>query len=155
LADCDIEDWAEVSRAQVYYSLSKLAKQDLIGPARDAEPDTRRERQSWRLTPAGRRALKSTLASDHWATTRRVQPFMTWVGWSELATPTARSKIIAGRRAFLESEVIRERETLAGVRKLPGDTPGITATRTMVSYAIRQLQLELEWLDELEELLAP
>lgn len=154
LADCDIEDWAEVSRAQVYYSLSKLARKDLIGPARDAVPDTRRERQTWRITRAGRRALKAALASDDWATRRRVQPFMTWVGWSELATPASRRKIISGRRAFLEAEVARERETLANAQSLPADTPGLTATMTMVSYAIRQMKLELEWLDELESLWA-
>lgn len=152
LSECDIEDWAEVSRAQVYYSLSKLAKQQLICAAKDAAPDARRERQTWRITPAGRRALKSVLASDDWATRRRVQPFMTWVGWSELASPAARKKIISGRRAFLETEIARERETLAQARELPADTPGLTSTITMVRYAIRQMQLELDWLDELEEL---
>ncbi len=150
LTDCDIEDWAEVSRAQVYYSLGKLAKKKLIRPAKDSAADTARERQTWRITPEGRRALRSALASDHWATSRRVQPFLTWVGWSELASPAARRRLIAERRAFLEIELARERETLTAARNMPADTPALRVTITMVGYGIRQMQLELDWLDELD-----
>ena len=154
LSDCDVEDWAEVSRAQVYYSLGKLADRDLIRPAKNASTETRRERRTWCITPQGRRALKSALSSDHWARERRVQPFLTWVAWSELAQPAARKKVLAERRAFLESEVARERETLAAVRRMPEDTPAIGVTKSMVNQAIRQMRLELEWLDELDELFA-
>ncbi|MDJ0749545.1 MAG: PadR family transcriptional regulator [Woeseiaceae bacterium] len=150
LTYCDIEDWAGVSRAQVYYSLSKLAKKKLITLAKETATETARERQTWRITPEGRRALKSTLASDHWTSGRRVSPFVTWVGWSELASPAARKKNIAKRRAFLEEEIERERETLASAKNLPTDTPALRVTITMVEYAIRQLQLELDWLEELE-----
>lgn len=154
LSECDIEDWAEVSRAQVYYSLKKLAGRNLICPAKKAPANTARERQVWRITPEGRRALKSTLSSSHWAKSRRVQPFVTWVGWSELASPVARRKVIAQRRAFLEAELARERETLAATQNLPADTQAIGVTIAMISYGIRQLQLELDWLGELEALIA-
>ena len=155
LSECDIEDWAEVSRAQVYYSIRKLAAQDLICPARNAPAGSARDRQTWQITPDGRRALKLALASDHWGTSRRVQPFVTWVGWSALASPAARRKTIGARKVFLEAEVVRERETLAEVRELPADTPALGITIAMIGYAVRQYELELEWLDELEQLLVP
>ncbi len=154
LSECDIEDWAEVSRAQVYYSLGKLAEQELIRAAGGAPAETRRERRTWQITPAGRRALTTALSSGHWATQRRVPPFLTWVGWSELVRPATRERIIRERRAFLEAEIVRERETLAGMRRLPADTQARSITISMVKQAIRQMSLELDWLDELETLLA-
>ena len=45
LAAHDVEDWAAVSRAQVYYSLGKLADQGLIRAAQETKADTRRERR--------------------------------------------------------------------------------------------------------------
>jgi len=152
LVECDIQDWAEVSRAQVYYSLRKLAEQDLIRPADTEKVGTARERLTWKITPAGRRALQRALASDHWATSRRVPPFMTWVGWSELASPAARRKVSADRRAFLESEVSREEDTIASMKGLPAEAPGVQAARSMIGHAIRQMKLEIDWLDELETL---
>ncbi len=149
LSDCDIEDWAEVSRAQVYYSIKKLADQKLICPVTNAPSDTAREKQTWRITGEGRSALRKALASEHWITSRRVQPFVTWVGWSELATAAARRRTTSKRKAFLEQEVARERATLAEVRGLPADTPALEVTISMIRHAIRQFELELEWLDEL------
>lgn len=153
LAECDIEDWAEVSRAQVYYSLGKLAERKLICPNKNSTSDTRRERRTWCITPDGRRALKSALSSEQWSSKRRVPPFLTWVGWSELARPAARKKIIAERRSFLEAEIARERATLTTAGNLPADTPALKTTLSMLNYIIRQLELELDWLEELEELL--
>lgn len=154
LSECDVEDWAEVSRAQVYYSLGKLADQDLISPARDASAETRRERSTWHITPAGRRALTTALSSRHWAEQRRVPPFFTWVAWSSLVRPATRRRIIRERRAFLEAELVRERETIAEVRRLPANTPALAITISMVGQAIRQFVLELDWLDELDTVFA-
>lgn len=153
LAACDIEDWAVVSRAQVYYSLGKLADQGLIRPARATGADVRRERHNWCITPKGRRALTDALASSHWAGQRVVPPFLTWVGLSGYARIAARRKILAARRVFVEAERARERETLAELERLPEDAEGADIARLMVGHVIRQLTLELEWLDELEELL--
>jgi len=150
LSECDVEDWAEVSRAQVYYSLGKLADQDLIYPVQDAAADTRRERRTWNITPSGRRALTKALSSKHWAEQRRVPPFITWVAWSELVRPATRRRIVRERRTFLNAEVARERETLVEAQRLPEKALGVTVTISMMNQTIRQLLLELEWLDELD-----
>ena len=154
LADCDVEDWAAVSRAQVYYSLGKLAEQGLIRPARDTGSETRRERRSWRITPEGRRALTVALSSSHWAGQRVVPPFMTWIALSELARPAARRKIFDQRQGFLEAELKRERKTLADLRRLPPDAEGAQVAILMVVHVIRQMKLELKLLDGLRGLFA-
>lgn len=149
LADCDVEDWAAVSRAQVYYSLGKLADQELIRPAQDASAETRRERRTWRITPAGRRALTTALSSRHWAAQRVVPPFMTWVALSELARPSARRQILDDRQGFLDAELTRERKTLDDLRQLPPEAEGAQVAILMVDHVIRQMTLELELLDGL------
>ena len=149
LAECDIQDWAEVSRAQVYYSLGKLAERNMIRSVSEHAASGGRERQTWEITKEGRQALKATLASIHWIRSRRVQPFMTWVGWSSLAGAATRRKIISARQEFIESEIAREQETLSTIQSAATNTPGATVTISMVGYAIRQLQLELDWLEEL------
>lgn len=154
LAGCDVEDWASVSRAQVYYSLGKLADQELIRPARDAGGDTRRERRTWRITPKGRRALTTALSSRHWASQRAVPPFMTWAALSELVPPAARQEILEERRGFLENELTRERATLTEMRQLPPDAEGVQVAILMVEHAIGQMTLELGLLDGLRELFA-
>ena len=154
LSECDVEDWAAVSRAQVYYSLGKLAEQGLIRPAQDTKAETRRERQSWRVTPQGRRALTTALASSHWAGQRVVPPFMTWVALSELARPAARRKILDKRQSFLEAELERERKTLADMRRLPPDQEGVQVAILMLDHVMRQMTLELGLLDKLRGLFA-
>lgn len=36
----DVQDWAAISRPQVYYSLNKLLKQKFVGVAKDAYSST-------------------------------------------------------------------------------------------------------------------
>ncbi len=154
LAECDVEDWAAVSRAQVYYSLGKLTDQGLIRPTRDASPDTRRERCTWRISPKGRRALTAALSSPHWAEQRVVPPFMTWMALSELSRPAARQRILDGRQRFLEEELARKRETLTDLRRLPPEAEGAQVAILMVDHVIRQSALELKLLDGLRDLFA-
>ena len=151
LSECKIEDWTEVSRAQVYYSMGKLSDQGLIRPAQDKSSETRRERYPWQITPEGRRALTSVLSSKHWATQKRIPPFLTWVGWSELARPATRKRVVADRRVFLRNELAGKRETLAEVERMPSDTPALGVTISMINHVIRQICLELDWLDELDK----
>lgn len=151
LSDRGVQDWASVSRAQVYYSLGKLAEQGLIQTT-DTAANTPGERTTWRITPAGRRALKAELSMPHWPDLRTVPPFMTWVALSELARPAARREILDRRRTLLESELSRERETLSEIQQLSQDMEGVKVAVLMVGHVIDQLELELELLDGLQDL---
>jgi DNA-binding PadR family transcriptional regulator len=153
LAAAEVEDWAAVSRAQVYYSLGKLADQKLIRPARDAGNATRRERRTWRITPDGRRALTAALASSHWAGQRVVPPFMTWAALSECARPAARRRILDERRSFVEAELERKSQTLVELKRLPAHADRAQVAKVLVEHVIRQMTLELELLGDLRRVL--
>src|SRR5580700_8744703 len=63
-----VRDWAGVSRPQVYYSLDKLARLELIralpgGGDAGGGP----ERRVFETTPPGRAALADALERDDWA----------------------------------------------------------------------------------------
>lgn len=142
----DVRDWAGISRPQVYYSLKKAHAAGWVGLQAESEPSLGPERQVYWLTSAGRRALQTALEADDWATRRPAPPFVTWLALSAHARPEAAAAIVATRRTFLEVEIARERATLAALRRLPG--PGPRTARLMVELALRQFEVELDWLDE-------
>jgi DNA-binding PadR family transcriptional regulator len=147
LAAHDVQDWAEVSRAQVYYSLGKLAERGMI---RAVAGEGRADRRTWRITAEGQRALTDSLSASHWARNRVVSPFITWLALSDHAWPAVRDRIIDERRAFLNAEVERERATLDALRRIPSSERGVIIARQMVELVIQQFVLELDWLEDLE-----
>src|SRR5713226_10288601 len=57
LEDRKIRDWAAVSRPQIYYSLEKLTRLDLIRVTDDGSPSAGPERRVFQTTAAGRKRL--------------------------------------------------------------------------------------------------
>ena len=143
----DVQDWAEVSRAQIYYSLDKLAQRGLI---RAVSGEGRADRRTWRISAEGQRALTDALSSATWARNRVVSPFNTWVALSEHAWPAVRARVLSERRRFLGKEITREQATAAELADRSAELPGVAVARAMVDLAIRQMATELAWLDELE-----
>ena len=72
-----VEKWASISRAQVYYSLRKLADARHIGPARDDDSSLGPERRVYKPSDSGRRLLADSLAQARWASQRPPDPFLT------------------------------------------------------------------------------
>jgi DNA-binding PadR family transcriptional regulator len=144
----EVRDWAGISRPQVYYSLKKLAHSGHI--ARAAEGGTRAgpERQVYRLTSPGRRALSTSLAREEWATQRPPPPFLTWMALSAYAEPEDRVRLVQRRRAFLEEQLARERATLSAI--LADTGPMVAAAQHIVRLVIRQWEVEIEWLGDVE-----
>src|ERR1700758_3307456 len=63
----EVRDWAGVSRPQVYYSLDKLARGQLIRSVQAGEDDAGGpERRVFGTTPRGRAALANALERDDW-----------------------------------------------------------------------------------------
>src|SRR5436305_8160986 len=77
-----VRDWAAISRPQVYYSLDKLARAELIAPARDREGSGGPDRRVYRTTAKGKAALSRALEAEHWTTGRERPPFLTWLALS-------------------------------------------------------------------------
>jgi DNA-binding PadR family transcriptional regulator len=153
LEERDVQDWAAMSKPQVYYSLKKLARLGLVKPKRGADGNGRGpEREILALSAAGRRALLTGLDDERWATQRPPPPFLTWLALAPHLEPQTRAALIARRRLYVEQELNRERKTLAEFRN---DGSMMAAPgRLMVEFTVRQFEIELVWLDEVARVLA-
>ncbi len=149
----EVEDWAGVSRAQVYYSLAKLRENEWVREVAGAGPAGGPERQVVALTRRGRAAAARALARDEWATQRPPPPFLTWLCLSHLVGPEVIAQGLERRRTFLVRERDKEVATLEAIRADQG--PMIPTAELIVELAIRQFELELRWLDEVQEKLVP
>ena len=142
----EVADWAAVSRPHVYYALAKLARRSLVVPV--GEPvsavATGRRRTVFAPSAAGHQALADRLADVAWAHARQPDPFTTWLGLSIHGRP-AEVRIIL--EAYLQGELAREEATLPLVQNDP--SPRAAVGIHMVELRIRQLRVELDWLDNL------
>lgn len=145
----EVGDWAGVSRPQVYYSLKKLLRQKLIRPAKDDEGSAGPERTVFAPAPAARAALAKALDAEGWLTQRPPPPFVTWLVLSLHAPRAVVKRGLDTRRRFLEEQVRKETATLKAIRADVG--PLIPIAASVVKHAIAQFRLELQWLDELEQ----
>jgi DNA-binding PadR family transcriptional regulator len=141
-----VQDWAGVSRPQVYYSLEKLARLGLIAETGDHEPALGPERRIFRTTPKGRAALAAALEREDWTNQRDRPPFLTWMALSWQASPATVRNQLRRREKFLESELEREEATLRAVEKEVGH--GFHEAVWMIKLVIEQFRAELLWLRE-------
>lgn len=148
----DVQDWAGVSRPQVYYSLNKLKSLDMIteiyGHSNNAEGP---ERQVYRITQIGKQGLANALNNNKWAINRPVSPFLTWLALSTHVHDTTIISIINERRKFLEAEIAREKRTLKSFDTEKGEM--VLPAMLMVELTIKQFEIELRWLNKVEKML--
>lgn len=140
-----VQDWAGVSRPQVYYSLEKLARQGLIRESGDQEPALGPERRVFATTASGRSALASALERADWTTQRERPPFLTWMALSWQARPQVVREQLRRRKDFLLRELAREEETLRAVAEEVGHR--FHEAFWMITLVIEQFRTELRWLD--------
>ena len=145
-----VEDWAPVSRPQVYYSLKKLEAEGWI-ESEAAGPSLGPDRRAFRVTPDGRRALESGLARPEWADGRGPYRFDTWVGLSPFASPGAREAVLAAREARLRDGLDQEAAHLAAAQAHESVVGPVGAS--MVRHKIRLAQAELVWISEIRGLI--
>jgi DNA-binding PadR family transcriptional regulator len=143
-----VQDWAGLSRPQVYYSLQKLERLRLISESGDGEPAQGPERRVFTTTAKGRQALASALERDDWATQRECPPFLTWMALSWQARTAVVRRQLKKRRQFLQAELAREEQTLASVEKEVGHK--FHEAVWMLTLVIEQFRTELRWLDKVE-----
>ncbi len=144
----EIKDWAGISRPQVYYSLEKLARAEMIRSLETDEPALGPERSSFETTAKGKAALADALEREDWTTQKDRPPFLTWVALSWQARPGVVKRQIAQRREFLEKEVAKEKEVLRSI--LQEVAHPYHEAVWMVSLMIEQFKVELRWLDRVE-----
>lgn len=139
-----VQDWAGVSRPQVYYSLEKLARLGLIAETGDHEPALGPERRIFSTTAKGRAALATALEREDWTNQRDRPPFLTWMALSWQASPATVLNQLRRREQFVETELAREQETLRAVEKEVGH--GFHEAVWMLKLVIEQFRIELSWL---------
>ena len=147
----EVEDWAGVSRPQVYYSLKKLAHQGWIEPAESGRGGPGAERQVYQITELGRRMLRDGLARMEWATQKTAPAFLTWLALSPHASREAQALVLEKRSAFLQEQIERERGHLSGIRQDEGIM--VPVAELMVRFTIAGFEQELSWLDEVRQTL--
>ena len=143
-----VEKWASISRAQVYYSLRKLADARHVSPARDDDSSLGPERRIYRPSDSGRRLLADSLAQARWATQRPPDPFLTWMVLSWQARPRDFAAQIARRRKFIEEQLVEDRTALEAVI---AETSPTSDAAFVVRLGIKQFETELAWLDEVAQ----
>lgn len=143
-----IRDWAAVSRPQVYYSLEKLTKLGLIRVTDDWSASAGPERRVFQTTEAGRKRLADALEAPRWTHSKAHPPFLTWLALSWQARPRAFAQQVKRRRNHLEERLAEEKSTLEDVLKEVGH-PYHEAV-WMLKLAIAQIELELNWLDQIQ-----
>jgi len=141
-----VQDWAGISRPQVYYSLEKLARLGLIKEAGDPEPALGPERRIFSTTAKGRAALATSLEREDWTNQRDRPPFLTWMALSWQASPGIVLKQLQRREKFLEHELDCELETLRAVEKEVGHN--FHEAVWMIKLVIEQFRTEMSWLRE-------
>jgi DNA-binding PadR family transcriptional regulator len=139
-----VQDWAGISRPQVYYSLEKLARLGLIAETGDREPAFGPERRIFSTTAKGRAALAAALEREDWTNHRDRPPFLTWMALSWQASPATIIKQLQRREKFLEAELARELETLRAVEAEVGH--GFHEAVWMIKLVLEQFRAELHWL---------
>src|SRR3569833_2991759 len=71
-----VRDWAGVSRPQVYYSLEKLARLDLIRAVKSEGEPGGPERHAFDTTEKGRAALADALERENWTEQKERPAFL-------------------------------------------------------------------------------
>jgi DNA-binding PadR family transcriptional regulator len=150
LARRNVQDWASVSRAQVYYSLEKLERRGLlqvIGGGSSPENRDGRGKRLLELSLEGRKAFAGAIGRVEWCVERAVPLFTTWLAISKRAdAPTKRAQLIR-RRDFIDAEMRRERETEMRIESVGEEERA--AALSMIDLGLRILVAEREWIEEI------
>jgi DNA-binding PadR family transcriptional regulator len=143
-----ISAWAGASRPQVYWSLNKLARMDLIRAVEIADPPTGRRRRVFAATPKSRAALAKTLRRKYWTTEPYHSRFVAWLRLCSGLDRETFSQQLHARKAFLEAELQRGARTTRREPRAPSRSPKSDAWAARLSAA--HLRAELSWVRSLE-----
>jgi DNA-binding PadR family transcriptional regulator len=106
------------------------------------------ERRIFQTTEEGRKQLADALEAPRWTNARVHQPFQTWLALSWQARPRAFAQQVRRRQKHLREKLAEERTTLEDVLKEVGHPYHEAAW--MLKLIISQIELELNWLDQIE-----
>lgn len=151
LQESDVEDWAPISRPQIYYSLRKLARDGYLAEADNTARPQGPERIVYKPAAKAKAAMRETLGAPKWSEQRPPSPFVTWTALALHADAATIEAQIDRRAAFLQQEINREKDTLAALETTSGANEKVACV--MVKMAVKQFEAEASLLQELRETL--
>jgi len=151
LDQSDFEDWAPISRPQIYYSLGKLANAGYLVPSEDCSAAKGPKRVVYKASAKALAAMRESLNDLKWVEQRPPPPFLTWMALALHAEVATIEKQIKRRKIFLQTQIKREVETLASFGE--NDEPSIAVAQVMINYMLKQFRDELDMLDDLKVVL--
>lgn len=151
LANSDVQDWASVSRAQVYYSLRKLLGTEYLERVDEDQPSRGPERATVSATCAAHEAVADALAKPFWTKRDPPSPFVTWSALALNADLKVTAEQIARRRDILEREIEREEATVEALSGLTDKDARLGHALTKMSIA--RMRAEIDEIDLLENAL--
>lgn len=139
-----VRDWAGVSRPQLYYSIEKLARLELIRPVRADGDSKGPERQVYETNARGRAALAGSLERDDWTDQTDRPAFLIWLALSWKCREGVFDLQLSKRQAFLKKELVRRQEILVSVLAEVGHR--FHEAVWMLTLSIEQIRTELRWI---------
>jgi len=143
-----VQDWAAISRPQIYYSLEKLSRGGFLREAKSEDASGGPERSVFETTAEGKTTLADALEREDWATQREQPAFLTWMALSWQARPGVFLEQLDRRRKFLLKELKRERKVALAIYGEVGHKYHEAAW--MVNLMVNQIRTEIIWTRRLE-----
>jgi DNA-binding PadR family transcriptional regulator len=146
-----LQNWARVSKPQVYYSIRKLAKAELLEAVGECGPSLGPEKITYKVSDRAFPLIANRLAEKSWTQDRSPSPFTTWSALALFASPDAVRIQISERALFLKNEIENSEQTLAELRK--SERGDVKLAIVLIQMSIQSFLAELSMLSELEEVL--
>jgi DNA-binding PadR family transcriptional regulator len=150
LAERTIAHFWPITRAHIYAELGRLERAGLV-TATEVAQRGRPDKRVYAITAEGERALDVWLDSADLGDERRRNPLLLKVFFGDRMAPERLAGLLAAERERCQAK--RDHYT-AVVAKLEGD-PGAVMRRATALYGVRCAESQLDWLDEVEPMIAP
>ncbi len=132
-----IGDFWNVTRSQIYRELKLLADEGLVATLRSGK----RDKQPYRITPAGSRAFRAWIAQDPGPPIMRM-PLVLQVFFAEAVPRDALERSVAKLRAY-------HAERLARYREFERDVDPGTGSYQALRLGLAYQELMIAWIDSL------
>ena len=117
-----VDDWAAISKPQVYYSLRKLAEHGFLKSMTDDHNSLGPERVVYKPTAKALRETQQALRDSKWVQRGAPGPFTTWSVLALNAPPEVVRQIVDQRADVLKSEIAKEKLTLKSFGNAKGQS---------------------------------
>lgn len=138
-----VSDWAQVSKAQIYYIIRVLIS---LGYVVSSAPEGGHRRTEYKVTEAGRAVLREQVREPDWLNNLAPTNFMTWLGLAVDAPEKSFEANLLRRKAFLEAQLQAKNQIEEFVRNY--SSPRAKFGSLLLELYRSQLQAELQWIEK-------